>query len=92
MSRLPYVLVSVILLAIGLSPERAQARPARVAMSVNMRTSPGVSYSIVDIIPGGAIVNARYCISNGWCRVEWRGRRGWINRKYLMVRRLRLRA
>ncbi|WP_363318199.1 SH3 domain-containing protein [Bradyrhizobium sp.] len=54
-----------------------------------MRASPGWSYPTVAVVPRGALVNARYCISNGWCRVEWRGQLGWINGKSLRTRHLK---
>ena len=75
--------------AFGLTASPVQAEKARALATVNMRASPGVSYSIVDVVPRGALVNARYCISNGWCRVKWRGNRGWINGRYLRTRLLK---
>ena len=65
--------------AIILTAVPAQAEHARTIANVNMRVAPGVSYSVVDIVPGGALVNAHYCINNGWCRVTWRSNSGWIN-------------
>lgn len=76
-------------LALGLSVGPVQAEKARAIATVNMRASPGASYAIVDVVPRGALVNARYCISNGWCRVNWRGNRGWINGRYLRTRLLK---
>ncbi len=70
----------------------AQAEPARVTANVNMRAAPGSSYAVIDIVPRKSIVNARYCIGNGWCRVEWRGNRGWIDKNYLRVRHLKRRG
>jgi uncharacterized protein YraI len=67
----------------------ADAKPARLLGMAAMRVSPGESYPIVAVVPRGKIVNARYCISNGWCRVEWRGKLGWINGKSLRTRRLK---
>jgi len=75
--------------AITLAAAPAHAAHARTTANVNMRASPGVSYPIVDVVPRGALVNARYCISNGWCRVTWRGNKGWINERYLRVRGLK---
>ncbi|NPU13142.1 SH3 domain-containing protein [Bradyrhizobium sp. 83012] len=69
-----------------LSVSSVEASPARVLNMAAMRASPGTSYAIVAVVPRGKIVNARYCISNGWCRVKWRGRLGWINGKLLRTR------
>ena len=66
-----------------LSAGQVQAEAVRTVANVNLRASPGVSFSIINIVPRGKLVNARYCISNGWCRVEWRGSKGWIKGRYL---------
>lgn len=76
-------------LALCLIAEPAHAKPARLLGMFAMRASPGWSYPIVALLPRGSLVNARYCISNGWCRVEWRGQLGWINRKSLRTRNLK---
>ena len=69
--------------------ESAEARSARLLAMSAMRASPGWSYPVVAIVPRGALVNARYCISNGWCRVRWRGKRGWIEWKSLRTQEIR---
>jgi uncharacterized protein YraI len=75
--------------AICLFVATADAKPARLLGMAAMRVSPGGSYPIVAVVPRGKIVDARYCISNGWCRVEWRGRLGWINGKLLLTRQIK---
>jgi uncharacterized protein YraI len=70
-------------LVLCLSGGEVRAETARTVANVNLRASPGVSFSIINIVPRGKLVNARYCISNGWCRVEWRGSKGWIKGRYL---------
>jgi uncharacterized protein YraI len=65
----------------------ANADPALVVTDLNMRSAPSTGYAVMDTIPGGTIVNARYCISNGWCRVIWDGRRGWVSGRYLRTER-----
>ena len=76
-------------LTLGWSAGPVWAEKARTIATVNMRASPGASYSIIDVVPRGALINARYCISNGWCRVKWRGNRGWINGRYLRTQLLK---
>ena len=78
--------------AMCLPADLAGAAPARTVANVNLRASPGASYAIVNVVPRGKLVNARYCISNGWCRVEWRGNKGWINGRYLRTRDLQRRG
>lgn len=70
----------------------ADAKPARLVGAFAMRTSPAWSYPIVAVVPSGALVDARYCISNGWCRVKWRGQFGWIDGKWLRTRHLKRKA
>jgi uncharacterized protein YraI len=82
------VTVSTLLVAAG----TANAEPARARSNVNMRTAPGISFRVIQIVPKGKLVNARYCISNGWCRVEWRGHRGWIKGRYLRTRLIKRKA
>lgn len=65
-----------------------EAKPARLPGMYAMRASPGWSYPVVAVVPRGALVNARYCISNGWCRVKWRGKLGWIERNSLRTREI----
>jgi uncharacterized protein YraI len=82
--------VAVALLCLSFSS--AHATPARVLNMAAMRASPGKSYKMIAVVPRGKIVNARYCISNGWCRVKWRGRLGWINGALLRTRLLHRRS
>jgi len=74
--------------ALGLLVAPAEAKPAKTLGMSAMRVSPGKSYPIVAVVPRGTVVNARYCISNGWCRVKWRGRLGWVDGKSLRTRHL----
>jgi uncharacterized protein YraI len=85
-------IVAATSLTICLSTGQVRADAARTTVNVNLRASPGVSFSIVDIVPRGSLVNARYCISNGWCSVRWQGSKGWINGRYLRTRHLKRKA
>lgn len=67
----------------------ADAKSARVLGMSAMRASPGWSYPIVAVVPRGTLVNARNCISNGWCRVKWRGKSGWMEWKSLRIREIK---
>lgn len=84
------MLCAILFSALASAP--AYAASARTLANVNMRASPGTSYAVVNIVPRGARVKASYCISNGWCRVTWRGNRGWIAGRYLNVRNIKRRV
>jgi len=80
------ILLSIAALAL-LPAATASADPALVITDLNMRASPSTQYSVVDVIPGGSVINARFCISNGWCRVSYDGRHGWVSGRYIRTAR-----
>jgi uncharacterized protein YraI len=43
--------------------------------TVNLRTAAGTSNEIVTKIPGGSLVDVGTC-TDGWCEVEWQGKKG----------------
>ena len=81
------ILASAVALCLIAAP--AAAEPARVLGVFGMRASPGWRHPTIAVVPRGALVNASYCISNGWCRVEWRGQLGWSPGKSLRIRDLK---
>lgn len=52
--------------------------------SLNMRTSPTTSASIITTIPKGTEVLI-YDESNGWYKVEYKGKTGWVSGKYILI-------
>ena len=52
----------------------ANADPAYVASTVNLRAGAGTGNEIVAKIPGGSLVEAANC--GDWCEVEWQGKKG----------------
>ena len=58
-----------------LSAASAEAKPAYVASTVNLRAAPGTSNEIIAKIPGGSLVDADNC-TDGWCAVTWQGKSG----------------
>jgi SH3-like domain-containing protein len=52
--------------------------------TLRVRRGPGVDYPTVGAIPPRAcgVVEAGSC-QGRWCRVAWRGQRGWVNTRYL---------
>jgi uncharacterized protein YraI len=58
-----------------LSAAAAAAAPAYVMSTVNLRSGAGTNNEIVTKIPGGSLVDATNC-AEGWCEVEWQGKKG----------------
>jgi uncharacterized protein YraI len=67
---------------LALSGGMASAEPAVVSSDLNMRSGPAFDYGVVEVIPGGAAVDARGC-GRGWCRVNYAGRTGFARSGYL---------
>ena len=51
------------------------AEPAYVPSTVNLRAAAGTGNEIVAKIPGGSLVDVIGC-AEGWCEVEWQGKKG----------------
>ena len=52
----------------------ANAEPAYMASTVNLRAGTGTGNEIVAKIPRGSLVEATNC--GDWCEVEWQGKKG----------------
>lgn len=50
--------------------------------NLNFRTGPGTSYSIISTIPKGTVIDY-YSESNGWAKVKYNGKDGYVNASYL---------
>lgn len=59
---------------LGLS-RAAEAKPAYVVTTVNLRAAPGTTNEIVAKIPGGSLIDADSC-TDGWCAVTWQDKSG----------------
>src|SRR5450432_3597351 len=68
----PQILCLGILLVAATS---ANAKPAYVPTTVNLRAAPGTTSEIVAKIPGGSLIDADNC-SEGWCAVTWQDKHG----------------
>ncbi|KFE68422.1 SH3 domain-containing protein [Hyalangium minutum] len=58
------------------------------ASSLNLRSGPSTSYSIVAAMPNGALIptlDNPSCDSGGWYRVSYSGVTGWASGSYLVV-------
>jgi len=58
-----------------LSAAAAEAAPAYVKTTVNLRSGAGTQNEIIAKIPGGSLVDAANCTD--WCEVEWQGKTGY---------------
>ena len=68
--------------ALLLSAGAALADPAQATGAVNVRSGPGVGYSIVDQLYPGEDVDVGQC-DGGWCFVNHSGPDGWVSANYL---------
>jgi len=59
------------------------ALAAQATGSVNVRSGPSTSYSVVDTLSRGETVAVRECSSNGWCYITHPGPDGWVSARYL---------
>ena len=67
----------------GETEEMTMAEYKVIGGNLNMRTGPGVGYSVVKTIPDGATVNVVADEGQEWMKVEHQGRSGYCMGKYL---------
>ncbi|HEY4199974.1 MAG TPA: SH3 domain-containing protein [Devosiaceae bacterium] len=60
----------------------ALADPGVAITNVNVRSGPGLGYSVVDLLRYGDRINVEGC-RQGWCYVDGRKARGWVSSQYL---------
>ncbi|MEI9803556.1 MAG: SH3 domain-containing protein [Pseudolabrys sp.] len=60
----------------------ANAKPAYVASTVNLRAAPGTTSEVVAKIPGGSLIDANDC-TEGWCTVTWQDKSGFAKESTL---------
>ncbi len=58
------------------------ASAAVVTGGLNLRSGPGTNHRVINTMPAGAHVRILNC-SGSWCRVAFRGERGWASANYL---------
>ena len=69
-------------LGIALATSAASAATAYADATVNVRSGPGTSHGVVDVLDEGQRVEVDYC-KGLWCFVEKPGPDGWVNANYL---------
>jgi hypothetical protein len=55
---------------------------ATITDYLNLRTGPGTSYSVIDVMPAGSEIVVSRCRTS-WCRVVWNGAEGYAFRDYI---------
>ena len=67
-----------VLLTVGLAASAAGCSdPGFVTVQTELRQGPAAESKSVAVIPKGSAIRVSDC-SNGWCRVSWNGRDGYI--------------
>ncbi|MBB4053448.1 uncharacterized protein YraI [Devosia subaequoris] len=79
-------LTKTVSMALGLSlASMAAAQAAQSTASLNVRSGPGTSYGVVDVLYQGENVDVEQCRS-GWCQINHDGPDGWVSARYLTDR------
>ncbi|WDR04021.1 SH3 domain-containing protein [Devosia algicola] len=73
------ILATATLLA---SAAAALAAPGQITANVNVRTGPGTSYAVVDMLRIGTSVEVTQCRDN-WCYVSANRTAGWVSADYI---------
>jgi uncharacterized protein YraI len=58
------------------------ASPSITSTAINLRVRPNTRARVISVIPRRVRVDVRNC-SRSWCRVTFRNRTGYANRRYL---------
>lgn len=66
-----------------ISGSAAMALDAVARTAVNVRSGPGKSNDIVDVLNAGEAVEVTEC-QKGWCYVQHTGSDGWVGRSFLV--------
>lgn len=66
----------VAIIGLFLSTAAALAYESAVTVSLNVRSGPGASFGVVDVLYAGEPVEVTECASNGWCYIEHSGPNG----------------
>lgn len=57
----------------------------KTTANLNMRTGSGTSHKILLTIPKGKTLNVSATASNGWFKVSYSGKTGWISNQYVSI-------
>jgi uncharacterized protein YraI len=73
---MPAIRLAISATAFILISGAAQAAPAYVKSTVNLRSGAGTNNEILAKIPAGSLVDAGAC-AEGWCEIDWQGKKGY---------------
>jgi uncharacterized protein YgiM (DUF1202 family) len=80
------------MLALTLARKTAlDAQPASAAsyfaaaIALNLRTGPGVGYSVIQVIPQGGVMTDSGVFQNNYRKVTYKGITGWVSQDFLIV-------
>lgn len=74
---------STILASLLAATPAARAEDAIATTSLNVRSGPGASYAVVDVLAANERVTMSECQTSGWCYVTHDGPDGWVSATYL---------
>ena len=66
-------------------PAVSPAAAATTTASVNFRTGPGLTFSVILVIPNGSTVNTTGSVQNGYTQLTYNGTTGWVASQYVSV-------
>lgn len=69
--------------ALSLLSGVAKAEDAIATTSLNVRSGPGTSFSVVDVLAANERVTMSECQASGWCYITHDGPDGWVSASYL---------
>lgn len=76
--------VLAVLFGTALTALPALAEPATATRNINVRSGPGLSYEVVDLLIQGEPVDKRQCNTDGsWCYIRHEGANGWVAAVFL---------
>jgi uncharacterized protein YraI len=58
------------------------ASAATVTENLNVRSGPGISYSVIGRMPAGSDIRVLSC-GPSWCRMSWNGTTGYASRELI---------
>ena len=74
---------ALVLAGLALSAGTALAEDAVAKTELNVRSGPGTSFNVVDVLAPDERVTMSECQTSGWCYITHDGPDGWVSAAYL---------
>lgn len=71
------------LLVLPLCAAGAGAEEAAATTNLNVRSGPSSTFSVIDTLRAGEVVDMTECQPSGWCYITHDGPPGWVHSRYL---------